>query len=85
MLDKNIRTINLLQTIKRERKLQDDEIELLYAIIEANKSMPSLLVGAYLLLDNHAAAQIYFTKLNENQQTAFYEYPIYYLVIIKIY
>lgn len=78
MLDKNIRTINLLQTIKRERKLQDDEIELLYAIIEANKSMPSLLVGAYLLLDNHAAAQIYFTKLNENQQTAFYEYPIYY-------
>lgn len=76
-LDHQIKTLNILQTIKRLRDFNDKEICDLYSIVEDNNSDESCIVGAYLLLGQQRAAEIHFARLSENEQKCFKEYPIY--------
>jgi len=72
-----VKILNSLQTIKRYRKFNKEEIEKLYSIVENKDSDESSIVGAYLLLDQQQAAEIHFARLNEEEQKNFKEYPIY--------
>ena len=76
-LSDDIKTLNNLQLIKRERQLNADEIKLLYAITEDPNSSEMVLVGAYLLLDQQVPAELHFDKLTEQEKCEFKEYPIY--------
>lgn len=76
-LPREIRILNLLQTVKRMRDLNKDEIRTLYSIV-SNKNVPDLiLVGAYLLLGEQVPAEIYFAKMGTEEQTEFTQFPIY--------
>lgn len=75
-LDYQIKTLNVLQTIKRYREFNLEEIKKLYSIIE-NNTREDCVVGAYLLLDQQQAAEIHFAKLSEEEQNNFKKYPIY--------
>lgn len=72
-----IRMLNLLQTVKRMRDLNQEEIRMLYRII-SNKETPDLiLVGAYLLLGEQVPAEMYFANMSVEDQKEFTQYPIY--------
>lgn len=73
----DIRLINKLQTVKRMRALTIDEVKELFRIVESSNSKDDILVGAYLLLDQQAAAEIHFERLSEPQQEEFRKYPIF--------
>lgn len=76
-LDYQIKTLNKLQTIKRWRDFNIDEICALYAMVENKDTREDCVVGAYLLLGQQQAAEIHFAKLSEEEQNNFKEYPIY--------
>ena len=76
-ISNTISTLNYLQIVKRQRTLTKDEIKQVYSIITSNDSSDEILVGAYLLIDQQEAAEMYFEKLNEEQQINFKSYPIY--------
>lgn len=76
-LDYQVKTLNILQTVKRSRDFNIDEIKALYELIESNEAREDCLVGAYLLLEQQQAAEMHFAKLSEEEQNAFKEYPIY--------
>lgn len=76
-LEYSIKTLNILQTTKRWRDFNIDEIGTLYSMIENKDTPEGCLVGAYLLLDQQQAAEIHFAKLSEEEQKNFKEYPIY--------
>lgn len=76
-LPNDIRTLNYLQIIKRQRAFTKEETKQIYTIISSNNSSDEILVGAYLLLDQQEAAEMYFEKLEEEQQINFTTYPIY--------
>jgi hypothetical protein len=76
VLSDEIRIINYLQTIKRERELTDEENRKLYKIAEkSNRLMDKL--GANLLLENYNVAKLQFEELNDEKKKAFKSYPIY--------
>jgi hypothetical protein len=77
MLTYEIKKLNLLQIIKRERKFNIEEIKALFAITENSATREEMLVGAYLLLDNQVAAELHFDCLDPMEQENFKEYPIY--------
>lgn len=77
MLAYEIKKLNLLQTIKREREINNEELKALVAIIENNATREDTLVGAYLLLNNQVAAEMHFDRLEPTEQENFKEYPIY--------
>lgn len=76
-LDYHTKTLNKLQTIKRRRDFNIDEIGILYQIIEGKYTREDCLVGAYLLLDQQQAAEIHFARLSDEDRNNFKEYPIY--------
>lgn len=76
-LNYEIRTLNVLQTIKRYRDFNNDEIRILYSIVENGDTREDFIVGAYLLLGQQQAAEIHFEKMSEEEQNNFKEYPIY--------
>lgn len=76
-LDYQIKVLNKLQTIKRWRDFNIDEIGALYAMVENKDTPEDCVVGAYLLLGQQQAAEIHFGKLSEEEQKNFKEYPIY--------
>lgn len=76
-LPNDIRTLNHLQIVKRQRAFTKEETKQIYTIIASNDSSNEILVGAYLLLDQQEAAEIHFGKLSEEQQINFTSYPIY--------
>lgn len=63
--------LNKLQTEKRERALTKDETKQLLRVIETPGISEDLLVGAYLLLDQQAAAELHFEKLDKQVQEKF--------------
>lgn len=75
-LPREIKALNRLQIRKRKYKLRKSEIEELIRIIETNND-ESILVGAYLLLDQQTAAELHFGKLDLESQEAFKKYPIF--------
>jgi len=76
-INKNIRVLNYLQIIKRERPLVKDENRQLCEIAEAISSSEEEKTGAYLLLDSQMSAEMHFEKLNQEEQKDFRLYPIY--------
>jgi len=73
----NIRILNYLQIIKRERTLNKEEISWLCKIIEDSDASESEKIGVYLLLGNQVSAEIHFEKLTPKEQIEFKEYPIF--------
>lgn len=69
--------LNKLQTEKRERALTKDETKQLLRVIETPGISEDLLVGAYLLLDQQAAAELHFERLDEQLQEKFIQHPIF--------
>ncbi|MDE7431133.1 MAG: hypothetical protein K2N34_04360, partial [Lachnospiraceae bacterium] len=76
-LDYQIRLLNRLQTVKRWRDFNIDEIGTLYKMIESSNTREDSIVGVYLLLEQQQAAEIHFANLTEEQQNNFKEFPIY--------
>ena len=77
-LSKDIRTLNHLQIIKRQRELTKEEKKQIYSLISSKDVTEETLVGAYLLLGQQEAAEMHFDNLEEEQQNNFISYPIYY-------
>jgi hypothetical protein len=76
-LHAEIKMINYLQTIKRERELSSEENKRLYEITENENSSLMFKLGANLLLENHKVARIQFEQLCEQDKEAFRSFPIY--------
>jgi hypothetical protein len=76
-LQAEIKMINYLQTIKRERELSAEENKRLYEIAENENSSLMFKLGANLLLENHKVARIQFEQLCEQDKEAFRSFPIY--------
>lgn len=77
VLPYEIKLLNLLQIVRRERELNIDEVKQLCAITENSLTREDIKVGAYLLLDNQMAAQIHFDILDKDMQEDFKKYPIF--------
>lgn len=73
-----VKTINILQTAKRWRNLNIDEVSSLYNIIEKGDVAEEYVVSAYLLLDQQRPAETHFSRLTEEEQSEFKKFPIYY-------
>lgn len=76
VLQYEIKTLNYLQTIKRERELSDGENSELLLIAEKSDNMMFRL-AANLLLENHKVARIQFAQLDEQRKNELKSYPIY--------
>lgn len=76
-LDYQIKVLNRMQTIKRRRELNIEEIKTLYELVESRDTREDCLVGAYLLLEQQAPAEIHFARLSPEEQNNFKDYPIY--------
>lgn len=76
-LHAEIKMINYLQTIKRERELSAEENKRLYEIAENENSSLMFKLGANLLLENHKVARIQFEQLCVQDKEAFISFPIY--------
>lgn len=74
---KAVHSINEMQIVKRERALNEIEINQINEIIEEETEHEEILTGAYLLLDNHLSAERHFNKMDTALQEAFKSYPIY--------
>lgn len=77
VLPYEIKLLNLLQIVRRERELNIEEVKQLCTITENSLTGEDIKVGAYLLLDNQMAAQIHFDILDKDIQEAFKKYPIF--------
>ena len=72
-----IKTLNYLQIIKRERNLNKNEKETLISISQGNSESYGVKVAACLLLDNLDIAEFYFNQMTEEEQESFKIFPIY--------
>jgi len=73
----NIKTLNYLQIIKRERPFTKVEAKQLCKISEDVNANESEKIGAYLLLDNQMLSEVHFDILNQEEQEMFRSFPIY--------
>ena len=76
----DVKLLNKLQIEKRERALTIDEVKELFRVIETPGVREDVLVGAYLLLDQQAAAELHFEKLDKQLQEEFKKYPIFHFL-----
>ena len=76
-LSEEIRILNYVQTIKRERELTAEENKKLYEIAENENSSLMVKLGANLLLENYKVARIQFEQLSEQDKEAFRSFPIF--------
>lgn len=74
---KEILVLNYLQSLKRQRTLQKDEISDLIRIVERKDVSEEIYTAVYLLLDNHNAAEIHYKLMDTETQNIFKEYPIF--------
>lgn len=77
VLPYEIKILNYLQVIRRERELNIDEVKELCTIIADNPMREDVITGAYLLLGDQMAAEIHFEKMEQELQKGFREYSIY--------
>lgn len=76
-IDDIIKELNYLQVIKRQRQLNDVEIQKLWHMaVDDNLSFVNKL-AVYLLLDQHIPAEKCYAKLSLEEQEYFKELPIY--------
>lgn len=76
-LPEEIKIINYLQVIKRERELTEEENMKLYEIAENKNNTLMIKLGANLLLENYKVARIQFEHLDEHDKEVFRSFPIY--------
>lgn len=76
-LSYSIKELNKLQVIKRLRKLNDEEKDKIYEILENKDINNEIRFGSYVLLEQKFAAKRYFEKLNEKSKKELINYPIY--------
>lgn len=76
-IEYEIKLLNYLQIVRRERSLKIDEVKLLCSLTESSKTSEEIKVAAYLLLGNQIAAEMHFLTLNNELQNAFRCYPIF--------
>lgn len=72
-----IRLLNRLQVIKRQRDLNQSEMKALNEIAQTHGERDDILAGTYLLMGNPVLADVYLAKLDENMRNEFFSYPIY--------
>lgn len=72
-----IKILNYLQTLKRERVLTAEENRKLYEIAENENSSLLVKLGANVLLENYIVARIQFEQLSLQDQEIFRSFPIY--------
>ena len=77
VLPEEVKLLNSLQIIRRERELTIAETRQLLMIAEDSTMREDVLTGAYLLLDNQIAAELHFERMEPDIQEAFKRYPIY--------
>lgn len=77
VLPYEIKILNYLQIIRREREFNIGEVKEICAIIANNSMIEDVVTGAYLLLGNQMAAEIHFEEMEQELQKGFREYPIY--------
>lgn len=77
---KRIYIINYYQTFKRMRELTIEERRVLLDIAEDNEEDIQLRVGAHILLGNFEIAELYLSRMNEQDQKQFKQYPIYHFM-----
>lgn len=73
----DVRLLNKLQIEKRMGDLSITQIKELFRMVETPNIREDVLVGAYLLLDQQAAAELHFEKMDQQLQEEFKKYPIY--------
>ena len=73
----DVRLLNKLQIEKRMGDLSITRIKELFRMVETPNIREDVLVGAYLLLDQQAAAELHFEKMEPQLQEEFKKYPIY--------
>jgi hypothetical protein len=76
ILSDEIKIINYLQTVKRERELTTEENCKLYDIAEKTDNIMYKL-GANLLLENYKVARLQFEELKDEEKELFKSFPIY--------
>ncbi|HBV88437.1 MAG TPA: hypothetical protein DEF42_17780 [Desulfosporosinus sp.] len=69
--------LNYLQTIKRSRPLNEDEIKQLYSLVENGNVEDDILTAAYILLENSSGAKLHYDKLPPTEKEKFVRFPIY--------
>ena len=72
-----VRLLNRLQVIKRQRDLTQTEMKKLNDIAQSPGERDDVLVGTYLLMGNPVLADVYLARLDENMRNEFLQYPIY--------
>lgn len=72
-----LKLLNYLQIIRRERKFNKEEISQLRTIIQGSSMTEDVVTASYILLGNQMAAEISFEKMSIQLQNDFKEYPIY--------
>lgn len=77
ILSHEIKLLNCLQIIRRERDLIIEETKQLLIIAEDSTMSEDVRTGAYLLLGNQVAAELHFERMEHEVQEAFKRYPIY--------
>ncbi len=73
----NIKTLNMLQVVKRMRAFAEEEIKTLYQITADKNVTNAVAVGSYLLLEQQIPAEMFFSKMEATEQQEFMKYPIY--------
>lgn len=76
-LPKEIRLLNWLQVVKRQRELSDEEKRQIIILAEVAGQREDILVGAYLLLENQIAAELHFERMSDTLKESFPLCPIY--------
>lgn len=76
VLQYDIKILNYLQTIKRERELNDDENSKLRLIAEKSDNLMFKL-ASNLLLENYKVARLQFEELDKQSKEELKSYPIY--------
>ena len=73
----SITMLNYIQCVLRSRELNEREFDELCQIVEKKGQDETILIGAYLLMNNQNAARSHFSKLPPEEQEKFRQYPIY--------
>lgn len=76
-LPQEIKMLNYLQIIKRERDLDNEEKDKLIEISETQNISIAIKVAANILLENKRIFLFYFDKMSKNEKVSFKEFPIY--------
>ncbi|MCM1722940.1 hypothetical protein [Bacteroides ovatus] len=72
-----IKTLNYLQTIKRERSLNEEENALLFNIADSTTEKTMFKLAANLLLENYKGTKILFERMSSEEKELFKTFPIY--------